>query len=215
MAIHQNVLLVEGMDEVRTIPYLIEENGIDWGTTKNPIVFLKDCEGYSNIINADRISTELKADGIRSLGILLDADDQPQDRWVEIREACRKSLPNIPQELPESGLIVVDDNGIRVGIWIMPDNKLPGMLETFLGYLLPTSTSALWSLAEKSINEAKENGAPFIESHRQKAQIHTWLAWQKPPGRQLHQAIQQRILDPTHPEAAKFVAWFRQLYDLR
>jgi hypothetical protein len=94
MAIHQNVLLVEGMDEVRTIPYLIEENGIDWGTAKNPIVFLKDCEGYSNIINADRISTELKADGIRSLGILLDADDQPQDRWVEIREACPIFLKN-------------------------------------------------------------------------------------------------------------------------
>jgi hypothetical protein len=111
-------------------------------------------------------------------------------------------------------LIITDDNGTRVGVWIMPDNKLPGMLETFLGYLLPTSTSDLWSVAEKSVNEAKESGAPFIESHRQKAQIYTWLAWQKPPGRQLHQAIQQRILDPTHPEAVKFVAWFRNLYDL-
>jgi hypothetical protein len=57
-------------------------------------------------------------------------------------------------------------------------------------------------------------GAPFAEAHREKAKIYSWLAWQKPPGLQIHQAIQERILDPRHPEAQKFVSWFRQLYQL-
>jgi hypothetical protein len=216
MAIHKNVLLVEGQDELRTIPELIEINGINWGTRKNPVVLLRDCEGCENIINKDVIAVELKADGIEALGILLDADEQPQDRWIAIRNACRnsKAVSNIPDDLPEKGLIIEADNGVRVGIWIMPNNKLPGMLETFLGYLLPTDNSLLWEFAESTINSAKEQGAPFTEYHREKARIYSWLAWQKPPGRQLHQAIKERILDPQHPEAQIFVSWFRKLYQL-
>jgi hypothetical protein len=216
MAIHKNVLLVEGQDEKRTIPELIELNGIDWGSGKNTIVHIKDYEGYENIIKPGSISTELKADGIEALGILLDADEYPQDRWVAIRNACRnsKAVSNIPDDLPEKGLIIEAGNGVRVGIWIMPDNKLPGMLETFLGYLLPTDNSLLWEFAESTINSAKEQGAPFTEYHREKARIYSWLAWQKPPGRQLHQAIKERILDSQHPEAQMFVNWFRELYQL-
>jgi hypothetical protein len=216
MAIHKNVLLVEGQDELRTIPELIEINGINWGTRKNPVVLLRDCEGCENIINKDVIAVELKADGIEALGILLDADEYPLDRWIAIRNACRnsKAISNLPDELPEAGLIIEADNGVRVGIWIMPDNKLPGMLETFLGYLLPTDNSTLWEFAESTINSAKEQGAPFTEYHREKARIYSWLAWQKPPGRQLHQAIKERILDPQHPEAQQFIRWFRQLYQL-
>jgi hypothetical protein len=215
MAIHKNVLLVEGQDEVRTIPELMEINGVAWGTRKNPAVWLKDCEGCDNIINADAIGVELKADGIEALGILLDADEYPRDRWQAIRNACRKTgILSIPDELPIDGLIVQTENEIQVGIWIMPDNKLPGMLETFLGYLLPDDTSSLWEFAKSASDTAKERGAPFTDSHRDKAQIYSWLAWQEPPGRQIHQAIKERILDPKHPEAQKFVNWFRQLYRL-
>ncbi len=52
------------------------------------------------------------------------------------------------------------------------------------------------------------------DAHQHKADIHTWLAWQNPPGRQLHQAVMERILDPKHPKAQIFVNWFRDLYDL-
>ena len=33
--IHKNVLLVEGKQEVRVIPELIEANGVNWGTRHN------------------------------------------------------------------------------------------------------------------------------------------------------------------------------------
>jgi hypothetical protein len=216
MAIYKNVLLVEGKDDLRTIPYLIGLNGINWGSGKNTIVHVKDCEGWKNIVKPGLISTELKADGIEVLGILLDADEYPDDRWISIRNACRNSgmISEMPDELPEKGLIIKADNNVRVGIWIMPDNKLPGMLETFLGYLLPTDTSPLWELAEETIDKAKVQGALFTEYHRDKAQIYSWLAWQNPPGMQLHLAIKERILDPQHPEAQRFVSWFRQLYQL-
>jgi len=40
--VHQNVLLVEGKQEVRVIPELIEANGVNWGSRINLIVYLRD-----------------------------------------------------------------------------------------------------------------------------------------------------------------------------
>lgn len=56
-----NVLLVEGKEDVRVIPELMEANGITWGTKKNPIVYIQENNGYDNLIKPDVISTELKA----------------------------------------------------------------------------------------------------------------------------------------------------------
>jgi hypothetical protein len=210
-------LLVEGKDEERTIPELIEKNGVNWINDDNEtVVYIQDYDGCENIIDKDVIAAELKTSGREALGILLDADEDSINKWDAIRNACHNSglMSNMPKNLPVEGLIIEADNGVRVGIWMMPDNQLPGMLETFLGYLLPLDTSSLWELAEETIDKAKIKGAPFTEYHRDKAQIYSWLAWQKPPGRQLHQAIKERILDPQHPEAQRFVSLFRELYQL-
>lgn len=51
-------------------------------------------------------------------------------------------------------------------------------------------------------------------THHDKADIHTWLAWRDPPGRQLHDAVKQRILRPDSPHAAPFVRWFRRTFDV-
>ncbi|NJL55795.1 hypothetical protein HC928_11830 [bacterium] len=81
-------------------------------------------------------------------------------------------------------------------------------------YLIPDENESIWQYAQEAAKEAKNKGAAFINAHYDKAYIYTWLAWQDPPGRQLHNAVMERILDPTHPKAQTFVSWFRQLYDL-
>jgi len=48
--------------------------------------------------------------------------------------SCSLYLPNT---LPETGLIHLTDTQIKFGIWMMPDNKMRGMLETFLAYMIP------------------------------------------------------------------------------
>jgi hypothetical protein len=61
-------------------------------------------------------------------------------------------------------------------------------------------------------------GAPFIKNHRDKARIHTWLAWQNPPDQSLYNAVQSmkedEKLNLTSPQVQAFVDWFRRLYDL-
>lgn len=212
--IHQKILLVEGKQDVRVIPQIIEANGIPWGDRKNPIVYIRDYDGYQNLIDPDVISTELQASGLSALGIMIDADDQPDGRWQGLRNVSLKSIPDLPENLPEDGLIHITADGIKFGVWLMPDNQMDGMLETFLSYLIPPENALLWEFAQEVAQEAKTKGATFTDAHLDKANIYTWLAWQNPPGRQLHQALMEHILNPTHPNAQRFVTWFRCLYGL-
>ncbi len=95
----------------------------------------------------------------------------------------------------------------------LPDNSQRGMLETFLLSLRPQSSDGtLWGWADEVVEQAQNRGAPFRSSHRDKARCHTFLAWQDPPGRQLHQALKERLLDPRAEGGRAFVAWFRRLY---
>lgn len=91
--VHKNVLLVEGKEDLRVIPELMEANGIDWGTRKNPVVYIRDYDGYLQLADPDVISTELQASGLSALGIAIDADDNPIGRWQSIRNACLNSIP--------------------------------------------------------------------------------------------------------------------------
>jgi hypothetical protein len=159
--IHQNVLLVEGKQEVRVIPELIEANGVDWGTRKNPIVYLRDYDGYHQIVDADVISTELQASGLSALGIMIDADDNLNGRWQSIRNVCLQSIPDIPTDLPEEGLIHIAPNGVKFGIWIMPDNRMRGMLETFLAYMLPDGNEPLWQFSRNHWASQEEGSAVY------------------------------------------------------
>ncbi|MGP1382019.1 MAG: DUF3226 domain-containing protein [Thainema sp.] len=212
--LHSNVLLVEGAQDKFVIPELIEANGIDWGTKKDPIVYIRDCDGYSNLIDPDSIATELQGSGLSALGIIIDADENPDARWQSVIKAVSTSIPDIPTDLSENGLIHTTSDEIKFGIWMMPDNQMRGMLETFLAYLIPSDNEELWRFAQEAVQEAKRKGAELAEQKLDKANIYTWLAWQKSPGRRLHQAVMERILDPKHPNAQKFVTWFKTLYDL-
>ncbi len=208
-------LLVEGQDDLRVIPELIEKNGVLWGDNKKQaIVLIQDCGGYKNI-DANLISTELQASGLTNLGLVIDADEDLSARWMSIRNACLPSIPNIPEEIPETGLIHITKNRIKFGIWIMPDNQIRGMLETFLAYMIRDKDEVIWQYAQEVAKEAKNKGALFKDSYFDKAKIYTWLAWQEQPGRQMHQAIKYEILNPQHLKAQTFVTWFKSLYDLQ
>ncbi|MBC1219706.1 hypothetical protein GNF10_29545 [Nostoc sp. UCD121] len=207
-------LLVEGPEDLRVIPELIEKNGIRWGNNKREaIVSIQDCGGYDNI-DANLISTELQASGLTNLGVIIDADEDLPARWMSIRNACLPSIPDIPKEISETGLIHVTKNGIKFGIWIMPDNQMRGMLETFLAYMIRDEGETIWQYAQEVAQEAKNKGAPFKDSYLDKAKIYTWLAWQEEPGRQLHQAIKYEFLNPQHSKTQTFLIWFKNLYNL-
>jgi hypothetical protein len=212
MSTKTRLLLVEGDDDKRVIPELIEKNGVVW-TQDNPLIpDIHSCGGYSKLLN--QIKTRLKESSLSQLGVIIDADDNPLGRWESIKNRCQVSIPNLPNELSEDGLICEVTKDLKFGVWLMPDNFQRGMLETFLAYMIPNETETLWQFAQSSVQEAINRGAKLTEVQYDKANIYTWLAWQDPPGRQLHQAVKETVLDPTHPRAQKFVKWFKDLYEL-
>lgn len=208
------VLLVEGQDDMRVVPYLVEGTGISWGAKSDPIVRIVPYNGIEEILKDGEIETHLKTSGLRSLGVIVDADESTQNRWLAIRARIEHRYTDAPRDLPSEGVILRDGDGVGFGAWIMPDNVNRGMLETFLLHLRPQDNQPLLDLSQSTIEEAHKRGATFRENHRDKAMIHAWLAWQDPPGRQLHNAIMERML--THgPDCLNaFVAWFCGLYEI-
>ncbi len=209
-------LLVEGDEDKRVIPNLVEANGVAWSdTAADAIVLIEAFDGVERLLAPGVIETELKQSGLRALGILIDANGDCENRWNRVRTRCTQAFSDLPSVLPREGLVATNVDGLRLGVWIMPDNHSSGMIETFLSHLITSPTeSAVLELAKQAMDDARDAGASWKDAHEAKALIHTWLAWQDPPGQQLHLALLQRILNPLSPKSKDFIDWFRKLYQV-
>ena len=210
--LHPRKLLVEGDKDKRVIPFLMEANGVEWEPDGRHVVHIEPINGIHELLKDGVIESELRASSLQALGIVIDADGDAGNRWLQIKNRCRDQFDALPDQIPENGLEVDHPNGPRFGIWIMPDNRFRGMLEDFLIQLIPDESHPLYDFAVACVSEAARRGAPFKSVHTRKAEIHTWLAWQDEPGKQLHEGVHHRVLDPTKPESLPFVNWFRHLF---
>lgn len=209
-----NILLVEGDDDKRVIPNLMDEYVV-WGNRPDEwIVEVRAHGGVDDLLDPRNIQVEAMVPGRKALGIVVDADDQFGSRWQSVRNGCLTLAADFPEELPPEGLVHENDQGLRIGVWIMPDNRSRGMLETFLNQLIVPDDAALWDFARESCTRSRDHGSPYREPHRDKADIHTFLAWLDPPGRQLHTAVLARALDARLPLGQQFARWFIDLYGL-
>ena len=207
-------LLVEGQDDLYAVVQLMAQH-IAWGNRRqNWPVTIKVSGSVSELLEPAYLSGQLKSREVEILGIMVDANESFDHRWAAIREQCRVSFPNIPNNLPPEGLILQNDQRKRLGVWIMPDNASRGMLETFLRFLVPNNQEPIWVLAQKAVADAVAAGARCRQVHLDKANIHTWLAWQDPPGEDFGNALVKAILNPHSPNAMSFVKWFRDLYEI-
>ena len=82
---HPKVLLVEGDEDKRVIPYLIEAHGIPWGERDEPkVVHIEAYGGIEAMLEPGEIETQLKASELQALGILVDANGDGRELWFEI-----------------------------------------------------------------------------------------------------------------------------------
>lgn len=213
MALHDNLLLVEGREDLRIVPHVIERAGIPWGPKGAEVVRVHPVEGYENL--ASQFRAQLKGAGLRRVGVLVDANSNPAARWQSLVDTMRVEC-ELPESPPVGGFVVPRTlSGKRLGVWMLPDNTTRGMMETFLLALRPSVNPPLHEHVEQATDAARHHhGARYREVHRDKALIHTWLAWQDPPGMQLHDAVKAALLDSTLPYAEPFVAWFKALYEI-
>lgn len=157
----------------------------------------------------------LKTANLTTLGMVVDADDKLDQRWQSIRNSfLRLGYDDFPPSPQTDGLILTPPDKPRIGVWVMPDNQLSGNLEDFIGFLID-SGDPLKSHAAESIDAMEHEGwQRYRPDHRSKALVHTWLAWQDPPGMPLGQAITAKALDPESLFAKRFVDWIQRLFTL-
>jgi hypothetical protein len=202
-------LLVEGKDDGYVIAHLLQSYQINLDHTK---IELASKDSVTKLLH--ELPVELKASDLGHLGIVVDADTSLADRWRSLQDILNAvgyaGVPTAPQ--PDGTIIRQDDLPV-VGIWVMPTNTLPGMLEHFMR-LLVVPGDALWPLAEEVLQRVIAQDRRFPQNHEMKALIHTWLAWQESPGIPLGLAITLRYFDANASHAQQFIAWIRQLFDL-
>lgn len=159
-----------------------------------------------------QIIPQLKVAGRKSLGIVLDADVDGQARWEKVRSLLfGAGYIDIPLKPIPTGTIVTSAGLPRVGLWLMPDNTAPGMLEDFLA-MLRAPGDQLWEHAVQAVATIPPELRQFAPGHLTKAQLATFLAWQKSPGLRMSDAIRDNVLRAGTPIARDFVQWLRLLF---
>jgi hypothetical protein len=204
----RNYLLVEGKDDLHVFYRLLEHYKI-------PDQFnIEEKEGIDKLL--ETFEVELYGSELGRLGIVVDADTNLAGRWQRLQDILKSSGYNtVPINPNPEGTVIQEEGRPVVGIWLMPNNKIPGMLEDFVSFLI-SPNDVLWPLAEDIVQKVKviEEELRFLNTHESKARIHTWLAWQKEPGKPMGQAITARYLDASALHAQQLISWIRQLFDL-
>lgn len=150
----------------------------------------------------------------QSIGILIDADSNALTQWQSVVDRLRNvGYQNLPTQPQIDGLIIAQQYMPKLGVWMMPNNYDPGILEDFIASLVPKD-DPLWPKAVACVNSIAVDLRRFKPDYTPKAYIHTWLAWQEVPGTSLGLAITREQIDVQSPHLLKFIGWLRQLFDV-
>ena len=218
-AVERSRLHVEGRDDVHVVKRLLLRHRIDCPLERDSrpprdfapnVPEIRGARDRNAVL--DSIEPAVRVSNGRSVGFLLDSDDEPRNRWRAVCDRLRVFELDLPDEIPTEGFVDdVAEFQARVGVWLMPDNRREGALEQLLVDLVDDE-DALFPIAERSTAEARRNGAEFPAADHRKAVLHAWLAWQKAPGLPYGTAIKAQFFRDDSPAALAFVDWYRRLF---
>ena len=195
------VLLVEGQDDKHVVRHLCNRS------QPMPAFDIRDKGGIDNLLAS--IGPEVKAPGRMAVGILPDANDDPEARWNALRHRLADQRFDLPERPDPNGTVI--DGSPRIGIWLWPDNQEPGELENFVEAMVPRR-DGVWPLAQAYIDGIPEPERRFPPGKTLKAQLHAWLATRRTPGR-MGSSIGTGELEVDGPLAERFADWLHRLFE--
>jgi hypothetical protein len=193
------ILLVEGPDDFHVVQHFLRRCGID------PPTDLKSAGGDTSLL--ELFSATVTGGAHRVIAAVIDADSDVSARWQSLRDRLGPLGYHLPPEPDSQGTVVSGER--TIGLWLMPDNRIPGKLENFVELLIPRD-DVLWPYARAAVASIPEPRR-FSTASTIKAEIHTWLAWQEEPGTPTGAAIGQRYLQIDGDAANAFASWVRRL----
>jgi hypothetical protein len=161
---------------------------------------------------------ELAASNYKRVGLLVD-NEPDRNIWESIVSdfASYRNFfePFPPNPTLDGTLIKAKDEFPQYddfGIWLMPNNRDKGTLEDFLK-TIKGNDDLLLNFADETLTELEGRGLrKYKPAHRNKALIHTYLAWQENPGAPYGTALRQKAFDIEHPDVQALANWLQKLF---
>ncbi len=195
------ILAVEGNDDKHFIWQLLEIHKVEECFKVN------DKNGVDEILK--QLKTLIKA--CDRLGILIDADLDLQERWNKVRIKAYALGFTLPENPQIGGYCTENEEGKKFGVWLMPNNIIPGMLEDFLKDIVPVDDETLPHV-QKFIDDMPYVKGRFAEKHKSKALIRTYLAVQEEPGLPFGTAIKAKYFNVDGEEVKRIVEWIKCVF---
>jgi hypothetical protein len=217
MAASDRILLVEGEADRAFFELICRNVGLGNTVTVAPP---KDLAGAHNsregVFNHLPLLLKQLNDGtVKRLAVVLDADSPPNGGFAPTRDRVTEIVGPFGYGSPANthgGLCYGNSDGLAdFGLWIMPNNGAVGMLEDWIKQCVHADERALLSHAEGAV--AALPGTPkFSPIHLSKAEVATWLAWQKRPGHGLYSAVTDGLIDTKHSGYLELAGWLQHLF---
>jgi hypothetical protein len=214
-------LFVEGPDEISLINGLLKCHGVDTEQGKKYLK-IQSQGGVDQLL--DYLPEAVRANTALPVGFVVDIDVKILDRWQAVCHRLRQLEMEPPAQCSSMGYLgrYRDDYLHPFGVWLMPDCQTDdSKLEHLVQSLMPAD-NPLWPHAKKCVDQAatiideanrqERRWERFRDVDRIKAEVRTWLAWQKTPGVQFGAAVNEHILRHDSPQALNFLRWLRDLY---
>jgi len=203
--LYNKKLLVEGNDDKHVFLALCQQ----YNVFENFDVV--DCKGANFLLR--QFPERLRQSDIETIGVVIDADTDLNAKWQGISATLTLSGFIVPAYIPANGLTLAHPlSGIKIGVWIMPNNNVNGMLEDFMRFLIPENDALLPIANDALAGIENRNFNKYSLAHRSKALIHTWLAWQEEAGKPLGQSITMRYFNTDNETCLKLINWLNDTF---
>ncbi len=217
-------LFVEGADDISVVSALLARHGVDTDRGRK-ILCIKSLKTVDKVL--ENMPEAIRKSTDRPVGFVLDIDIDIATRWQQVCAKIREVGVTPPSSCPGNGFFgQCPDYPHKFAVWLMPDCATDDSKTEHLISSLMRKDDPLWPLACDSVSHAVQiidevnaenrNGPRygFRSVDRIKAEVHTWLAWQREPGARLGAAINDHILEHDSPQALAFLRWLKTLYNL-
>ena len=112
---------------------------------------------------------------------------------------------------PVGGVLFQHDDGLAdFGLWVMPNNGAEGMLEDWIKSCVHPDENQLFAHAKTVVDTLPQK--KFKSIHISKAEVATWLAWQKLPGHGLYRAVEDQLIDTNSALFKELCVWLNHIY---
>lgn len=218
----KRILIVEGNADVFFFDALKRVFGIK-DLEVSPPASVTRHNGKFHAIDCLGIYTKQLLDrSIDRLGLVVDADTPLENQVRGLSVTLQRIDKQLSQHsfqrssLKGGGYLYTAKTNIgifEIGVWVMPDSQSDGSLETFVQKQIPKGSTQelLFNEAKKIVSGLKD---PLFDpaSHSLKAEVSTWLAWQKYPGKGMQSVVGDTLIDLQGGIAGNLKNWMKKTF---